>query len=73
MTDREWLERFAGAIGVTPPSDEEHELLLKLAAEAAHSSERTAAPAACWLAARSGHALTELVETAARVGGAPSE
>ena len=36
----------------------------ELAAEAAHSSERTAAPIACWIAGRSGKQLTELVEVA---------
>lgn len=68
MTAAEWLERFAGELGVEAPSEEEVERLLELAAEAAHSSERIAAPVACWLAARSDRSLTELIEAAGRVG-----
>jgi hypothetical protein len=63
------LERFAGELGVEVPSEEEVERLLELAAEAAHSSERIAAPVACWLGARSNRPLTELIEIAGRVGG----
>jgi hypothetical protein len=40
------------------------------AAEAAHSSERVAAPVACWIGARSGRSLTEPLEIAGRIGGA---
>jgi hypothetical protein len=53
-TAKEWLGRSAAALGVEPPSDDEVTALLALAAEAAHASERTAAPVACWLAARAG-------------------
>lgn len=54
MTAREWLDRFAAALGVEPPDDATVRTLLSLAGNAAHASERTAAPIACWLAARSG-------------------
>jgi hypothetical protein len=69
MTAEEWIEQFAGEVGITPPSEEEFALILDLAAEAAHSSERTAAPVACWLAGRSGKTLSELIEAAGRAAG----
>lgn len=65
----EWIAAFAREVGFDPPSSEEIEDLLELAAEAAHSSERTAAPLACWLAGRSGLSLAELKRVAARIGG----
>jgi len=64
MTRDEWLADFARRIGVPPPSEDEIEQLLALAGEAAHASERTAAPIACWLAGHSSMALPELLETA---------
>jgi hypothetical protein len=42
--------------------------LLDLARVAAHSSERFAAPLACWLAARSGTAPAEAQRIAERIG-----
>jgi len=54
MTGREWIERFAGTLGVDVPDDETIEVLLALAGDAAHASERTAAPIACWLVGRAG-------------------
>lgn len=69
MTAAEWLEKFAEELGVEAPSEEEVARLLELAAEAAHSSERIAAPVACWLGARSGRSLSELIEIAGRAGG----
>lgn len=53
-TAQEWLVRFAAALSVAPPTEEEQEALLALAAEAAHRSQRLAAPLACWLCGRSG-------------------
>ena len=75
-TAREWVERFAAAAGVAPPSDEETEALLGLAGVAAHASERTAAPLSTWLAGRAGLSAAEAKELAARVaaeldGGSP--
>lgn len=66
MNAEEWMEDFSREIGVDAPSAEEVEGVLELAAEAAHSSERIAAPVACWIGARSGKSLTELVEIAGR-------
>jgi hypothetical protein len=52
MTADEWIDRYAAALGVAPPTAEERETLLALAAEAAHASERIAAPIACWVSPR---------------------
>ena len=68
MTRDEWLAEFARRLGVPPPSDEEVEQLLSLAAVAAHASERTAAPIACWIAGRNPRALSELLELAREIG-----
>lgn len=53
-TGREWIDDFAARLGADPPSEGEVALLLDLAGVAAHASERTAAPIACWLAGREG-------------------
>lgn len=68
MNREEWLRELCRELGVELPSDEEAEALLELAATAAHASERTAAPLACWLGGRSGRSLAELNEIAARIG-----
>lgn len=68
MTRDEWIKEFAGEIGIDSPSPAEIDALLELAAEAAHASERTAAPLACWLAGRSGMSLERLKEIAKGVG-----
>ena len=50
MTSRDaWIARFARELGVDAPDPETVTLLLDLAGEAAHASERTAAPIACFL------------------------
>jgi hypothetical protein len=54
MNAREWIDALADSLGTAPPSTEEFSTLLDLAGEAAHSSERVAAPVACWVAARAG-------------------
>ncbi|MCU1491477.1 MAG: hypothetical protein JWM85_2882 [Acidimicrobiaceae bacterium] len=64
-TATEWLEKYAGRLGIAPPAPEELEQLLALAGTAAHASERIAAPLSCWLAAASG-VTTEAALTAAR-------
>jgi hypothetical protein len=64
MRRDEWLADFCGRLGLEPPSKEEVVALLDLAATAAHSSERTAAPLACWVAGRSGRSAPELGEIA---------
>jgi hypothetical protein len=54
MNAMEWLTAYAEKLGVDPPTKDELKTLLDLAGEAAHSSQRIAAPIACWLAARAG-------------------
>lgn len=71
MTRDEWIAAFAREAGVERPSPEEVRELLELAGTAAHASERTAAPLACWIAGRSSISLQELTEIAERVGDPP--
>lgn len=73
MTRDEWIAAFAREAGVERPSAEEISELLALAASAAHASERTAAPLACWIAGRSPHTLAELTAAAARISPPPSD
>lgn len=68
MTRDEWIAEFASKVGAGAPSEEQVEALLDLAAVAAHSSERTAAPLACWIAGGSSRSLAELQEIAASIG-----
>jgi hypothetical protein len=69
MKAEEWVEKFASAMGADPPDAGEVEAILELAAVAAHASERTAAPVACWMAGRSGRSLEELRELVDGVAG----
>ena len=68
MDAKEWVAAYSEKLGVDPPSDDEFGAILDLAAEAAHSSERVAAPVACWLAARAGRSLEESIALAREVG-----
>jgi hypothetical protein len=67
MTREEWLRAFCERIGVDPPTPAEEEQLLDLAAVAAHSSERPAAPLACWAAGKTGRSPSELRDIARSV------
>jgi hypothetical protein len=69
VTRDEWIAAFAREAGVTAPSVEEIRELLDLAGTAAHASERTAAPLACWIAGRSELSLEELRTAAERIVG----
>jgi Domain of unknown function (DUF6457) len=69
MNAREWIDAFAAEVGAEPPTGEEISQVLDLAAVAAHSSERIAAPVACWIGGRTGASLAELQAAAARIGG----
>jgi hypothetical protein len=71
MTRDEWIADFAREAGIQQPSAEEISKLLSLAATAAHASERTAAPLACWIAGRAERPLEELLESAERIGEEP--
>jgi hypothetical protein len=66
MTAKEWIDQFARGLGAEPPSAREFAQVLELAAEAAHSSERKAAPVAAWIAGRTGRPLDEVIEIASR-------
>ncbi|MHB1711763.1 MAG: DUF6457 domain-containing protein [Acidimicrobiales bacterium] len=49
MSRDRWLESFSELLGVRAPGPDEVEALLAIAGRAAHESERTAAPIACYL------------------------
>jgi hypothetical protein len=68
MNAREWIDAYAERLGTTTPSPEDFSLILNLAGEAAHASERVAAPVACWVAARAGVDLAEALDAARQVG-----
>ena len=54
MTGEEWVAAFAASLGVAAPDAATVEVLLDLAGAAAHASERTAAPIACYLVGLAG-------------------
>lgn len=64
MYAKDWLAAYAERLGTAPPTPDELKAILDLAAEAAHASERIAAPAACWLSARAGRPLDEALALA---------
>lgn len=68
-TAAQWVAGYAERLGLAPPTDDEVEVLLELAAVAAHASERIAAPLACWLVGRAGLSPVEALETARQVAG----
>jgi uncharacterized protein DUF6457 len=67
MNARDWLAAFADKLETAPPSTEEFTALLELAGEAAHSSERVAAPVACWVAAKAGVTIQEAMNVAREI------
>jgi uncharacterized protein DUF6457 len=67
MTRDEWIAAFAREAGVPAPSVHEIRELLDLAGTAAHASERTAAPLACWIAGRSQRSPAELRAAAEQI------
>jgi hypothetical protein len=69
MNARDWLAAYAEKLGTEPPSTDELNAVLDLAGEAAHASERIAAPVACWLAAKAGVELEEAMRLAREVAG----
>ena len=64
-TGPEWVGQFAALLGLEPPTESEIAELLALAGTAAHASERTAAPIACWLVGRAGVTAREAHDLAA--------
>lgn len=73
MTAREWTAAYAAALGMPALDDDEFELLLELAGVAAHASERTAAPVACWLVGTSGRSATDALALARATGAAGAQ
>ncbi len=67
MNAREWLAAYAEKLGTEPPTTDEFKTILDLAGAAAHSSERVAAPAATWVAARAGVDLDEALRIAREI------
>lgn len=63
----EWVEKFAREVGQQPPGEEDFAAVLRLASVAAHASERTAAPVACWIAGQTGMPLSEAIQVAERL------
>jgi hypothetical protein len=64
MDAQSWIAAYAQRLGIPSPSEDEFQDVLDLAAEAAHSSERVAAPVACWVAAKAGVSLKEALAAA---------
>jgi hypothetical protein len=67
MNAKEWIAAYAEKLGTEAPTAEQFKLLLDLAGEAAHSSERVAAPVACWVAARAGRDPEEALALAREI------
>ena len=67
MTVEQFLAAFAAEIGAPPPSGEQSTALLEVASIAAHASQRTAAPLACWMGGASRMPIDELLAAAQRV------
>ena len=67
MNAKQWIAAYAAELSVEPPTPAEFSTLLDVAGEAAHSSERVAAPVACWVAARAGVSPEEALRVARNV------
>jgi hypothetical protein len=67
MNRDEWIAAFATRLGVDPPDAATVDVLLDLAGTAAHASERTAAPIACYLVGLAGIAPAEAARLAEAV------
>ena len=68
MTRDEWIAAFAAELGVPPPDAATVEVLLDLAGTAAHASERTAAPIACYLVGLAGASPPDAGQVAEGIG-----
>ncbi len=64
VTAEAWLAAFADSLGVAAPDADDVQRLLEIAGVAAHASERTAAPIACYLIGLSGRDLTAAASAA---------
>jgi len=68
VTRDEWIAAFAAELGVPPPDAATVEVLLDLAGTAAHASERTAAPIACYLVGQAGASPPDAGQVAEGIG-----
>jgi len=73
MNAPDWLAAYAEKLGVPAPTKDELKAVLDLAGVAAHSSQRIAAPVACWLAAKAGVELDEAMRLAQEVESHPPD
>jgi Domain of unknown function (DUF6457) len=73
MNANDWLAAYAEKLGVPAPTKQELEAVLDLAGEAAHSSQRIAAPVATWLAGRAGLDLDQAMRYAEEVRPEPDD
>jgi Domain of unknown function (DUF6457) len=67
MHAKQWIAAYAEKLGTEPPTAAEFRAILDLAAEAAHGSERVAAPVACWVSAKAGRSLEDSLAVARTV------
>ena len=73
MNANDWLAAYADKLGLPAPTKDELNDVLDLAGEAAHSSQRIAAPVATWLAGRAGLSLDEAMRLAREVPSGESD
>ena len=73
MDANTWLESYAEKLGVPAPTNDELNAVLDLAAVAAHSSQRIAAPVAAWMAGKAGVDLDEATRLAEAVPSDPAD
>jgi hypothetical protein len=73
VNSEEWVAAFAERLGVAPPDDATVERILELAGVAAHGSERTAAPVACYLAGLAGVDPARWSDLASSIGASPGD
>jgi hypothetical protein len=71
MNAKEWIAAYAERLAIDAPTADELKAILDLAAEAAHASQRIAAPVACWMSAKAGRSLEESIVLAREVAGTP--
>jgi hypothetical protein len=67
MNAKEWVTAYADELGADSPTAQEWSAILDLAGEAAHASERVAAPLACWVAAKAGIPPDEALAAARKI------
>ena len=67
MNANDWLAAYGRALGTEAPTADEFKAILDLAAQAAHASERVAAPAACWVAANADQDLPTALQAAKEI------